>query len=70
MPLEFGDDFCAACEPCARIWHKGGSDDPIGVAIVDELDGQLPEIHAISWLGWYLTVPLTVWNMLSVTIMS
>ena len=28
MCLEFGDDFCAACEPGARIWHKGN--DPIG----------------------------------------
>ena len=35
MFLEFGDDFCAACEPNARIWRKGN--DPIGrrpIAIV------------------------------------
>ena len=38
MPLEFGDDLCAACEPIARIWHKGN--DPIGrrpIAIIDDL---------------------------------
>ena len=36
MALEFGDDLCAACEPIARIWHKGN--DPIGhrpTAIID-----------------------------------
>ena len=61
MPLEFGDDFCAACEPIARIWHKGN--DPIGrrpIAIIDVLDVHLPEIHTISLMGWYLSVPLTL----------
>ena len=42
MPLEFGDDFCAACEPIARIWHKGN--DPIGrrpiAVIVVDIDLQ------------------------------
>ena len=42
MPLEFGDDFCAACEPIARIWHKGN--DPIRrrpiVVIVVDIDLQ------------------------------
>ena len=36
MPLEFGDYFCAACEPIARIGHKGN--DPIGrhpIVIID-----------------------------------
>ena len=35
MLLEFSNNFCAACEPVARIWHKGN--DPIGrrpIAIV------------------------------------
>ena len=45
MPLEFGNDFCAACEPIARIWHKGN--DPIGrhpiAIIVANVD--LPEIQ-------------------------
>jgi hypothetical protein len=61
MPLEFGDGFCPACEPIARIWHKGH--DPIGdrpTAIVDVVDVDLPEIHTISLLSRYLTVPLTV----------
>ena len=61
MLLEFSDDFRAACEPIARIWHK--SNDPIGrrpIAVVDVDDVDLPEIHAISLLSRYLTVPLTV----------
>jgi len=49
MPLEFGDDFCAACEPIARIWRKGN--DPIGrrpIGIIVVVNVHLPEIHAIS----------------------
>ena len=47
MLLKFGDDFRTACEPIARIWHKGN--DPIRhrpIAIIVDL--HLPEIHAIS----------------------
>jgi hypothetical protein len=61
MPLEFGDDFCMPYEPIARIWHKGN--DPIGrrpIAAADVVDVDLPEIHTISLLSRYLTVPLTV----------
>ena len=48
MPLQFGDDFCAACEPIARIWHKG--DDPIGrppIAII-VVDVDLQEISLLD----------------------
>ena len=58
MPLEFGNDFCAACEPIARIWHKGN--DPIGRRSFVVVDMDLPEIHAISLQSKYLTVSLTV----------
>ena len=61
MPLEFGNDFCTPCEPIAGVWRKGN--DPIGcclIAIVDVVDVHLPEIHAISLLGGYLALPLTV----------
>ena len=62
MPLEFGDDFCAACEPFAQIWHNGN--DPIGhhpiAIIVVVVVAVLQEIHAIGLFGGYLTVPLTV----------
>ena len=47
MCLEFGDDFCAACEPVARIWHKGN--DPVGrrpIAIIVDVD--LQETNVIS----------------------
>ena len=56
MPLEFGYDFCAACEAIARIWHKGN--DRIGcrpIASVDVVDVHLQEIHAFSLLGGYLS---------------
>ena len=45
MCLEFGDDFCAACEPTARIWHEGH--DPVGrrpIAII-VVDVDLQEIQ-------------------------
>ena len=61
MLLEFGDDFCAPCEPIAGVWHEGN--DPIRrrpIAVVDVVDVHLPEIHAISLLDGYLAVPLTV----------
>ena len=48
MPLEFGDDFCAACEPIARIWHKGN--DPVGCHPIDIIvvDVDLQEMNDIS----------------------
>ena len=72
MPLEFGNDFCAACEPIARIWHKGN--DPIGcrpVAIIVVVDVHLLEIDTISLVHqntYIITILLTVlaaMNMLS-----
>ena len=45
MPLQFSNDFCAACEPIARIGHKGN--DPIGrhpIAII-VVNVDLPEIQ-------------------------
>jgi hypothetical protein len=56
VPFEFGNDFCTPCEPIARVWHKGN--DPIGrrpIAVVDVVDVDLPEIHAISLLRGYLS---------------
>ena len=38
MPLELGDGVCAACEPVARIWHKGNDPvgrHPIAITVVD-----------------------------------
>ena len=52
MPLMFGNDFCTPCEPIAWIWHKGNN--PIGrrpISIVDVVDVDLPEIHAVSLLS-------------------
>ena len=43
MPLEFGDDFRAACEPIARIWHEGN--DPIGRHPIAIIDIDLQEIQ-------------------------
>jgi hypothetical protein len=51
MPLEFGDDFCAACEPIARIWHKGN--DPIRrrpIVTIVALDVHLPEVNSSEHL--------------------
>ena len=53
IPLEFRNDFRAACEPVARIWHKGN--DPIEhrpIAII-VLDVDLQEIQRHQ-LAWYL----------------
>ena len=50
MLLESGDDFCAACEPIARIWHKGN--DPIGrrpvAVIVVDVDLQGMPRHQVA----------------------
>ena len=36
MPLEFGNGFCAPCEPSARVWHKGNDPRrPIAIIVVD-----------------------------------
>ena len=38
MALEFGNDSCTACEPSARIWHKGNDPNgrrPIAIIVVD-----------------------------------
>ena len=58
MVPKFGNDFCAACEPIARIWCKGNY--PFGRRSIAADDVYLSEIHAISLLGGYLAVPLTV----------
>ena len=61
MPLKFGNDFCTPCEPVAWIGHKGNN--PIGrrpIGVVDVVDIDLSEIHAVSLLSRYLTVPLTL----------
>ena len=71
MPLEFGDDFCAACETIAGIWLKGN--DPLRchlIARIAVVDVHLPDIHAISLdhLNIHKTILLTVLvitNMLS-----
>ena len=72
MPLEFSNNFCAACEPTARIWHKGN--DPIGrrpIAII--VDVHLPEIHTISLIHWkidMITILLTVLAVLNVLLLG
>ena len=58
MALEFGDGFCTPCEPIAWIWHKGNN--RIGRRPIAVVDVDLPEIHAMSMLGRYLAVPLTL----------
>ena len=52
MHLEFGNDFCTPREPIAWIWHEWNN--PIGrrpMSIVDVVDIDLPEIHAVSLLS-------------------
>ena len=61
MILEFGDHFCAPCEPIAGVWHEGN--DSIGrhpIAVIDVVDVYLREIPLINLLDRYLAVPLTV----------
>lgn len=44
MLLEFGDDFCTACEPFAGVWHEGNySIRCCSIAGVDVVD-----VHSIS----------------------
>ena len=72
MPLEFSNDFCATCEPIARIWHKGNG--PTGrrpIAII--VDVHLPEIHAISLVHqniYMITILLTVLAVLNVLLLA
>ena len=50
MLLEFGDDFCAAREPVAWIWHKGNDPiarRPIAIIVVD-VDLQETERHQLA----------------------
>ena len=67
MLLQLSDDFCTACEPIARIWHKGN--DPIGhrpIAIV--VDVHLPKVHAISLVhrNTYMIIILGLLTVLAV----
>ena len=71
MPLQFGNDFCPACEAIAWVRREG--DDPIErlpIAVVDVVDVHLPHVHSISLVHWYtntITVLLTMlalWNLL------
>jgi len=53
MPLEFGDDFCAASEPIAWIWHEGN--DPIRcrpiARIVVDVDLQEIQHYQLASIG-------------------
>ena len=74
MPLEFGNDICAACKPIAWIWHKGN--DPIGrrpPSIVVVVDVHLPEIHPISLIHlniYMITILHTVLAVLNVLLLA
>ena len=55
MPLELSNDFRAACEPIARIWHKGN--DPIGhrpiaIIVVDDLR-EIQRHQLASFSKWH-----------------
>ena len=73
MLLKFGNDFCAACEPTAWIWHKGN--DPIGcrpIAVI-VVDDDLQAIHAISLIHldiYVITILLTVLAALNVLLLA
>ena len=68
MLPQFGDDFYAACEPIARIWHKGN--EPIGRCPIAVIDVHLPEIHAISFLLRNIEIVLTVLAVLNVLLLA
>ena len=62
MFLQFGNDLHSACEPSARVWHKGNyriGYHSISVAKI-VIDVNLREIHAISLLYESLTVSRTI----------
>ena len=64
MPLEFGDDFCTACEPIAWIWHKGN--DSIGRRPIDVVDAHLPEIRGISLVHQNIYVITNLLTLLAI----
>ena len=72
MLLKFGNDFCTACEPIARVWYKGN--DPIRhrpIAMIVNL--HLPEIHALSLVHrsiYMTTIQLTVLAVLNVLLLA
>ena len=74
MPLEFGNDFCPACEPIAWVWREG--DDPIERrpnAVVDVVDVHLSETRTISFVHWYTdttTILPTVLALLNVLLLA
>ena len=59
MLPEFGNNFCAACKPFVRIWHKRIG--RIKGCPIIVIDADLQGIHAISSVfGGYLSAPLTL----------
>ena len=68
MPLEFGDDLCAACEPIARIWHKGN--DAVRCRLIAIIDVHLPEIHAISSVDRHIYIITILLTELSMNVLS
>ena len=74
MALEFGNNFCPACEPIARVRREG--DDPIErrpIAVVGVVDVHLREIRTISFVHWYMdttTILLTVLALLNVLLLA
>ena len=74
MPLQFGNNFCPACEPIAWVWREG--DDPIErrpIALVDVVDVHLPEVRTISSIHRYtntITILLTVLALLNVLLLA
>ena len=74
MVLEFGNNFCPPCEAIAWVWREG--DDPIErlpIAVVDVVDVHLREIHAISFVHWYIdttTILLTMLALLNMLLLA
>jgi hypothetical protein len=68
MPLEFSNDFCAACKPIARTWHK--RNDPIGhcsiaIIVVDvDLQDTMPLACLMDTLGKHSLTVLASLNVL------
>ena len=62
MFLQFSNDLHSACEPSARVWHKGNyrvGYHPVSIAQV-VIDVNLREIRAVSLLHENLTVSRTI----------
>ena len=69
MLPQLGDDFCAACEPIARIWHEGN--DPIERRPIAIVDVHLPEILNLVHQNIYvITILLTVLAALNVLLLA